>query len=53
VHHDGGRTVAATWSASGSESRGLAAASAVPLTDVARVEIAVAGGDAPLAAAEL
>ncbi len=53
VHHDGGRTVAATWSASGTESRGLAAASAVPLTDVARVEIAVAGDDTPLAAAEL
>lgn len=52
VDRDGGRTVAATWSASGTESRGLSAASAVPLDDVARVEIAVAGGQA-LAAAEL
>jgi anti-sigma factor RsiW len=51
VDRDGGRTVAATWSASGTESRGLSAASAVPLTDVARVEIAVAGE--ALAAAEL
>ncbi len=53
VHRDGGRTVAATWSASGAESRGLAAASAVPLTDVARVEISLTGDDTPLAAAEL
>ncbi len=51
VDSDGGRTVAATWTASGTESRGLSAASAVPLTDVERVEITVAGQ--ALAAAEL
>ncbi|WP_166843825.1 anti-sigma factor [Isoptericola sp. BMS4] len=53
VDRDGGRTVAATWTASGPASAGLAAASAVPLADVARVEIGLAGSADALAAATL
>jgi hypothetical protein len=51
VDRAGARTVVATWTASGTESTGLGAASAVPLAEVERVEIAVAGR--ALAAAEL
>lgn len=53
VDRDGGRTVAATWTASGPTSAGLGAASALPLTDVARVEIGLAGSTDALAAATL
>ncbi|MFB7796824.1 anti-sigma factor family protein [Isoptericola sp. NPDC056134] len=52
VDHDGGRTVAATWTGSGTASTGLGAASSVPLDRIARVEIAHAGGGT-LAAATL
>ncbi|MEL7978237.1 zf-HC2 domain-containing protein [Isoptericola sp. F-RaC21] len=43
VDHDGGRTVAATWTGSGTASTGLGAASSVPLDRIARVEIAQGG----------
>ncbi|MFE5307023.1 anti-sigma factor family protein [Isoptericola sp. NPDC056605] len=52
VDDDGGRTVAATWTGSGTSSAGLGAASSVPLDRIARVEIAHAGGET-LAAAVL
>lgn len=52
VDDDGGRTVAATWTGSGTASTGLGAASSVPLDRIARVEIAHAGGET-LAAAPL
>ncbi|SKC57366.1 anti-sigma factor family protein [Krasilnikoviella flava] len=45
VDHDGGRTVAATWTGSGTASTGLGAASALPLDRIQRVEIARAGGE--------
>jgi hypothetical protein len=51
VDRAGARTVVATWTASGTESTGLGAASALPLSEVERVEIAVDGR--ALAAAEL
>ncbi|MFC7876445.1 anti-sigma factor family protein [Isoptericola sp. NPDC057391] len=45
VDDDEGRTVAATWTGSGTASTGLGAASSVPLDRIARVEIADAGGE--------
>jgi len=51
VDDDGGRTVAATWTGSGTASTGLGAASSVPLDRIARVEIAHAGGETLAAAA--
>jgi Putative zinc-finger len=54
VDQDGNRTVAATWTATGRpEAWDLGASSAVPLSAVDRVEIAVVGWEQPLAAATL
>ncbi|GAA1982646.1 zf-HC2 domain-containing protein [Isoptericola halotolerans] len=53
VDRAGGRTVAATWGASGDSAEDLRAASAVELTDVVRLEIAVVGGTDPLASADV
>ncbi|MFE6967830.1 anti-sigma factor family protein [Isoptericola sp. NPDC057653] len=51
VDQDGGRTVAGTWTGSGTESTGLGAASSLPLDRIARVEIARAGGETLASAA--
>jgi hypothetical protein len=51
VGRDGERTVAATWTASGTAASGLGAASSLRLVDVASAEIRLAGGDALAAAA--
>ena len=51
VDRDGGRTVAATWTGSGTESTGLGASSSLPLDRIARVEITRAGGETLSAAA--
>ncbi|RPF22617.1 anti-sigma factor family protein [Myceligenerans xiligouense] len=53
VGHDGVRTVAATWVWSGGTTTGLDASSAVPLTDMDRIEITLDGQDEALAAATL
>ena len=53
VDRDGGRNVVATWTATGPESTGLGATSALRLPDVERVEIAVLGTELPLASAVL
>jgi hypothetical protein len=53
VGRDGGRTVAATWTWSGGTSPGLDASSAVPLTDMDRIEITLDGQEEALAAATL
>lgn len=53
VGRDGGRTVAATWTWSGGTSPGLDASSAVPLTDMDRIEITLDGQEEALASATL
>lgn len=53
VGQDGARTVAGTWSWSGGTTTGLDASSAVPLTDVDRIEITLDGQEEALAAATL
>lgn len=53
VDRDGVRNVVATWTATGPESTGLGATSALRLPDVERVEIAVLGTELPLASAVL
>jgi hypothetical protein len=53
VGQDGGRTVAATWSWSGGVEPDLDASSAVPLTDMDRIEIRFDGEDEALATATL
>lgn len=53
VGQDGERTVAGTWSWSGGTTPGLDASSAVPLTDVDRIEITLDGQEEALAAATL
>jgi hypothetical protein len=53
VDRDGGRTVVATWAATGAGSTGLGATSALRLPDVERVEIAMVGIEEPLASAVL
>ena len=53
VGRDGTRTVAATWTWSGGETTGLDASSAVPLTDMDRIEITLGGQDEALASATL
>jgi hypothetical protein len=53
VGRDGGRTVAATWTWSGGTSPGLDASSAVPLTDMDRIEITLDGQEEALATATL
>lgn len=53
VGRDGGRTVAATWSWSGGTTAGLGASSAVPLTDLDRIEITLDGQEKALATATL
>ena len=53
VGRDGARTVAGTWSWSGGTTTGLDASSAVPLTDVDRIEITLDGQEEALAAATL
>lgn len=53
VGRDGGRTVAATWIWSGGTSPGLDASSAVPLTDMDRIEITLDGHTEALATATL
>jgi len=45
VDREGDRTVAATWAGAGTAATGLGAASSLPLDDIARVEIARAGGE--------
>ena len=47
------RTVAGTWTWSGGTSTGLDASSAVPLTDMDRIEITLDGHEEALAAATL
>ncbi|MFJ9389208.1 anti-sigma factor family protein [Nocardioides sp. NPDC101246] len=53
VGRDGSRTVAGSWTWSGGETLGLDASSAVPITDVERVEITLVGKDTAVAAASL
>lgn len=53
VGRDGARTVAGTWSWSGGATTGLDASSAVPLTDVDRIEITLDGHEEALASATL
>jgi hypothetical protein len=53
VDSGGRRTVVATWAATGTAAKGLAASAATPLTAVTRVEIVVEGSDEALASAEL
>ena len=53
VGQDGARTVAGTWSWSGGTTTGLDASSAVPLTEVDRIEITLDGQEEPLATATL
>jgi hypothetical protein len=53
VGRDGARTVAGTWSWSGGVTTGLDASSAVPLTEVDRIEITLDGHEEALAAATL
>ncbi|MFE7224299.1 anti-sigma factor family protein [Nocardioides sp. NPDC057577] len=53
VGRDGSRTVAGSWTWSGGETLGLDASSAVPITDVERVEITLDGKDTAVAAASL
>ncbi|GAB3161107.1 zf-HC2 domain-containing protein [Myceligenerans halotolerans] len=53
VGRDGERTVAATWSWSGGTVTGLDASSAVPLTEMDRLEITLDGQEEALAAATL
>ncbi|MDO8147872.1 MULTISPECIES: anti-sigma factor [unclassified Isoptericola] len=53
VDSSGARQVVATWAAVGESARGLQASSALPLEDVVRVEIAVAGRPDPLASADV
>lgn len=53
VGHNGARTVAATWTWSGGTTTGLDASSAVPLTDIDRIEISQDGQEEALAAATL
>lgn len=53
VGRDGVRTVAATWAWSGGTVTGLDASSAVPLTEMDRLEITLGGQEEALAAATL
>ncbi|WP_454859024.1 anti-sigma factor family protein [Promicromonospora soli] len=53
VDRDGARTVAATWTWSGGTSPGLDASSAVPLTEMDRIEITLDGQEEALATATL
>ncbi|WP_129784798.1 anti-sigma factor family protein [Promicromonospora panici] len=53
VGRDGARTVAATWTWSGGTSPGLDASSALPLTDMDRIEITLDGQEEALATATL
>ncbi|MCP2264274.1 anti-sigma factor family protein [Promicromonospora thailandica] len=53
VARDGARTVAGTWSWSGGATIGLDASSALPLTEVERVEITLDGQEEALASATL
>lgn len=53
VARDGARTVAGTWSWSGGATIGLDASSAVPLTEVDRIEITLDGQEEALASATL
>ncbi|MFD2792781.1 anti-sigma factor family protein [Promicromonospora vindobonensis] len=53
VGRDGVRTTAGTWSWSGGTTTGLDASSAVPLTDVDRIEITLDGQEEALASATL
>ncbi|MFI9487227.1 anti-sigma factor family protein [Promicromonospora sp. NPDC052451] len=53
VARDGARTVAGTWSWKGGATIGLDASSAVPLTDVDRIEITLDGQEEALASATL
>jgi hypothetical protein len=53
VGQDGARTVAGTWSWSGGTTTGLDASSAVPLTEVDRIEITLDGQEEALASATL
>ncbi|MDR7384509.1 anti-sigma factor family protein [Promicromonospora iranensis] len=53
VGRDGARTVAGTWTWSGGTTTGLDASSAVPLTEVDRIEITLDGQEEALAAATL
>ncbi|MBE1877378.1 anti-sigma factor family protein [Myceligenerans pegani] len=53
VGRDGARTVAATWTWSGGTTTGLDASSAVPVTDMDRIEITLGGQEEALAAATL
>ncbi|MCL1869015.1 MAG: zf-HC2 domain-containing protein [Promicromonosporaceae bacterium] len=53
VDRAGGRSVAATWTTSSPTAEGLGASSALPVTDLARIEITVTGQQAPLAAVTL
>ncbi|MEU6135883.1 zf-HC2 domain-containing protein [Nocardioides sp. NPDC047086] len=53
VGRDGSRTVAGSWTWSGGETLGLDASSALPITDVERVEITLVGKDTAVAAASL
>ncbi|NGN95555.1 zf-HC2 domain-containing protein [Nocardioides sp. KC13] len=53
VGRDGSRTVAGSWTWSGGETLGLDASSAVPISEVERVEITLDGDQTAVAAASL
>jgi hypothetical protein len=53
VDHAGTRVVAATWTTAHEDAKGLGAASALPLTALKRIEIAIAGDSEPLASVSL